>query len=343
MVKTYESERNWLNDTWSKIPRVLLSEDGVRWDIHYRRKSSSTRVEVALTALDKAPHKAAYLFKWHKNQMTTNDAALLQQHRPRLAADVVEQLHKHIPTAESVTATIGKARTYEADPHPEKWEVIHDIGVYDGSKWFLARRRGMVSPTWVDLRLFAEGRVPHKASYYLGWNGKKFTNSPHLETLKTYRPEVFNRVLKALGGDPALNAPIEVYETPVEVYEQSAVESVRYMEAVSVPVNYEHLFDVTDENGMLWGVYSDESDLKRYGVPEDTGQFVTMWETLMVASVGAVPNKSWYKLGWNGRRFSFGPDTWKLYLGAYNLHKLIVHALTGTKAPEPTGDWEDLL
>ena len=342
MVKKYESERNWLNDTWSKIPRILLCEDGIGWDIHYRRKSASTRVEVALTALEKAPHKAAYLFKWYKNQMTTNDAALLEKHRPGLAKDVIACLEKHVPTPESVTATIGKARMYEADPHPEKWEVIHDIGTYDGGKWFLAKRRGMISPTWVDLRLFAEGRVPHKASYYLGWNGKKFMNSPHLETLKTYRPEVFNRVSEALGSSEVLSGGVT--ETPPEVYEPSAVETVRYAEAVSVPPNYDHLFDVIDENGMIWGVHSDRGDLKKYGVPEDTGQFVPMWETLMIASIGAVPNKSWYKVGWNGKRFSFGPDTWKLYGGAYNLHKLVVHALTGTKAPEPTiNDWEDLL
>lgn len=84
------------------------------------------------------------------------------------------------------------ARTYRGNDPGMDWECI-EVFDQDGVEWYLYLNE-TTTAEWQSLKLSAHGRVPHKANYWFGWNGKRANNARDWQALIAHRPQLHKAV-----------------------------------------------------------------------------------------------------------------------------------------------------
>jgi hypothetical protein len=79
-------------------------------------------------------------------------------------------------------------------PRTEGWEQIAQIE--DDVRWFVFVKDSPDSE-WITVKLVADGRVPCKANYWLGWNGLRWARHGDLVALMR-RPSLLAEVEQRL-------------------------------------------------------------------------------------------------------------------------------------------------
>lgn len=82
-------------------------------------------------------------------------------------------------------------------PRTEGWEQIAVIE--DDARW-LVFVKDNPDNEWLTVKIAADGRVPFKANYWLGWNGKRFAQVQDTFAIMQRRPELFKVVERLIDG-----------------------------------------------------------------------------------------------------------------------------------------------
>lgn len=82
-------------------------------------------------------------------------------------------------------------------PRTEGWEQIAVIE--DDVRWLVFVKDNPDSG-WMTVKLVADGRVPFKANYWLGWNGKRFAQVQDVFAIMQRRPEMLKVVERLVDG-----------------------------------------------------------------------------------------------------------------------------------------------
>jgi len=89
-------------------------------------------------------------------------------------------------------------RMYRGKPPRTKgWEQIAQIE--DDVRWLVFVKDSPDSE-WVTVKLVADGRVPFKANYWLGWNGRRFSQQQDTFAIMQRRPELLKAVQRMVEG-----------------------------------------------------------------------------------------------------------------------------------------------
>jgi hypothetical protein len=83
-------------------------------------------------------------------------------------------------------------------PDDQMWAKVCDLGRFDGIGWILYSKVPDADSAWQSFKLVADGVVPGKANYRMGWNGERFAAHDGIESLQEFRPALAKAVLKAL-------------------------------------------------------------------------------------------------------------------------------------------------
>lgn len=82
-------------------------------------------------------------------------------------------------------------------PRTEGWEQIAAI---DDEVWWLVFVKNSPTSEWMTVKVVADGRVPCKANYWLGWNGKRFAQVQDAFAIMQRRPELLKAVERLVEG-----------------------------------------------------------------------------------------------------------------------------------------------
>lgn len=90
------------------------------------------------------------------------------------------------------------ARMYKGKrPRTDGWEQLAEIE--DDVRWLVFVKDDPDSE-WLTVKVVADGRVPHKANYWLGWNGKRFAQQQDAFAIIQRRPELLRAVERLIGA-----------------------------------------------------------------------------------------------------------------------------------------------
>lgn len=67
--------------------------------------------------------------------------------------------------------------------------VFVDETTLAGITWRAFARPEPTTP-WVNVRVVAKGSAPHKANYWLGWNGERWAESHDSDALRAHRADL---------------------------------------------------------------------------------------------------------------------------------------------------------
>lgn len=82
-------------------------------------------------------------------------------------------------------------------PRTGGWEQIGEVE--SEGRWLVFVKDNPDS-AWVTVKLAADGRVPFKANYWLGWNGKRFAQQQDAFAIMQRRPELLRAVERLIDG-----------------------------------------------------------------------------------------------------------------------------------------------
>ena len=82
-------------------------------------------------------------------------------------------------------------------PRTEGWEQI--AAIEDEVRW-LVFVKDNPDNEWITVKVVADGRVPFKANYWLGWNGKRFAQVQDTFAIMQRRPELLKVVERLIDG-----------------------------------------------------------------------------------------------------------------------------------------------
>jgi hypothetical protein len=82
-------------------------------------------------------------------------------------------------------------------PRTEGWE--HIASIEDDVRW-LVFVKDNPDNEWLTVKVVADGRVPFKANYWLGWNGKRFAQVQDTFAIMQRRPELLKVVERLIDG-----------------------------------------------------------------------------------------------------------------------------------------------
>ena len=83
-------------------------------------------------------------------------------------------------------------------PDDQMWSKVCDLGKFDGIGWEMYSKVPDADSPWQSLKLVADGVVPGKANYRMGWNGERLADHPSVQSLQEFRPALAKAVLKVL-------------------------------------------------------------------------------------------------------------------------------------------------
>lgn len=91
-----------------------------------------------------------------------------------------------------------KQRMYKGkQPRTEGWEQIAVIE--EDVRWLVFVKHSP-DTDWLTVKVVADGRVPCKANYWLGWNGKRFAQVQDTFAIMQRRPELLKAVERLIDG-----------------------------------------------------------------------------------------------------------------------------------------------
>lgn len=82
-------------------------------------------------------------------------------------------------------------------PRTEGWE---QIAVIEEEVRWLVFVKDNPDNEWMTVKVVADGRVPFKANYWLGWNGKRFAQVQDTFAIMQRRPELLKVVERLIDG-----------------------------------------------------------------------------------------------------------------------------------------------
>ena len=83
-------------------------------------------------------------------------------------------------------------------PDEQMWAKVCDLGKFDGINWVMYSKVPDADSPWQLFKLVADGVVPGKANYRMGWNGERLADHPSVQSLQEFRPALAKAVLKVL-------------------------------------------------------------------------------------------------------------------------------------------------
>lgn len=83
-------------------------------------------------------------------------------------------------------------------PRTEGWDYIAAIEE-ESVRWFVFMKDNPDNE-WLTVKVVADGRVPFKANYWLGWNGKRFAQVQDTFAIMQRRPELLKAVERLIDG-----------------------------------------------------------------------------------------------------------------------------------------------
>lgn len=97
------------------------------------------------------------------------------------------------PTKPKPQPTIKK---YSVEPlDTEQWLLIENKHY----PWLIYASKEEPKLGWKSVRLISVEKAEHKASYWLGWNGKRLARSKHTTLLATHRPDLLQIVMDTVN------------------------------------------------------------------------------------------------------------------------------------------------
>jgi hypothetical protein len=190
-----------IDETWKEYEQKAFlrtaENDDSRWRIHYRRAHNTNKLQVCLTQINKDGSEKEHLMTWDGENLIGGDSKQLKANWP----DIYDWAKRggKLPSPKDVPATIGDVRKYSASPNLEKWHPGIEVGVFDNATWYLAEKiDNRPRAIWHNYILYATAPVPHKATYYLSWNGERLAKNEHSGVLEEYRPDLFIVVMDKL-------------------------------------------------------------------------------------------------------------------------------------------------
>lgn len=169
-----------------------IEAEGVEWVLHQYLTARHSVVKV--TACGTVERKANYKLTWDGVRLSGDEEPILRVHRPAMYAQVLDLLSA-IPA--KVDKPKGRVRMHSATLG-YKYHTRHLLGEMDGANWLLAKRSGAEKKNWSSFKLIADRSVPNKAGYYLEWNGERLARTKDAGLLFEHRPELYDRVVRAL-------------------------------------------------------------------------------------------------------------------------------------------------
>jgi len=125
----------------------------------------------------------------------------------------VELVGLEIGFTVEVKMTMVKVKAEKAAPKVPKLagravvgEGWRDVGVINevyGVSWTLYAKIEK-NYGWRALKLAANGKAPHKANYWLNWNGERLAQGGDLRKLKNGKPELLDMLLEHIDRTPGL-------------------------------------------------------------------------------------------------------------------------------------------
>lgn len=82
-------------------------------------------------------------------------------------------------------------------PRTEGWEQISEVE--QDVRWLVFVRQ-KDDTDWLTVKIVAAGRARGKANYWIGWNGKRFSQQTDTFLLMQQRPELMHKVEQMLEG-----------------------------------------------------------------------------------------------------------------------------------------------
>ena len=95
-----------------------------------------------------------------------------------------------------------KGRKGRAPKKENGWYMLNRI-VMDGSEpWDVWRQRMNPDNGWINIKVFATGRVARKANYWLGYNWweKRWADNVDDRSIRQHRPTLFKRTRQLVEG-----------------------------------------------------------------------------------------------------------------------------------------------
>jgi hypothetical protein len=191
-------DKTMLDKTWNEVEQKMLrraAKDESQWRVRFRRAYNTNKLQVCLTRIDES--ETDYLMSWDGEKLIGGDSKQVKTNWPDIP-DWIIRNHK-LPPPKDVPPTTGEIRKYSASPNLEKWQPGVEIGVFDGATWCLAEKiDDRPRAIWHNYILYASAPVPHKATYYLSWNGERLAKNDHSTILEEYRPDLYKVVMGKL-------------------------------------------------------------------------------------------------------------------------------------------------
>jgi len=82
-------------------------------------------------------------------------------------------------------------------PRTDGWE---QIAVIEDDVCWIVFVKDNPDNEWLTVKVVADGRVPFKANYWLGWNGKRFAQVQDTFAIMQRRPELLKVVQRLVEG-----------------------------------------------------------------------------------------------------------------------------------------------
>ena len=82
-------------------------------------------------------------------------------------------------------------------PRTSGWE---QIGMIENDRQWRVFVKENVESGWMTVKVAAIGRAQGKANYWLGWNGKRFSQQQDTFAILQQRPELLHKVERMLEG-----------------------------------------------------------------------------------------------------------------------------------------------
>lgn len=189
-----------IDDTWNELEQKMLRrsvKDQSQWRVNFRRAYNTNKLQVCLTRIGEDESETDYLMTWDGEKLIGGSSKQVKANW----SDIPEWLVKNhkLPDPKKVTPTTGEIRKYSASPNLEKWQPGVEIGDFDGATWYLSEKiDDRPRAIWHNYILYASDPVPHKATYYLSWNGERLAKNDHSAILEEYRPELYAVVMNKL-------------------------------------------------------------------------------------------------------------------------------------------------
>lgn len=81
----------------------------------------------------------------------------------------------------------------------DDFEMTGSLGDFcDSVEWLIYESKNN-KHEWRMIRLVAQGKAPHKANYWLSYNGQRFAENKDLKLLRGNRPALFKQLAQAIG------------------------------------------------------------------------------------------------------------------------------------------------